>query len=126
MFGYSPASAIALLAGAPVAGDLFGDAQPRVSIAVAGMHADTGIVHVFGQRHVAHHAHGAEDLGGVLGGLHHRLRREHLRDGGERQIGQAAVGHRLRMIGSPGRLPDRRARAISSLIAISPSLVPIA
>ena len=47
---------------------------------VAGMQADQRIVHVFLQRHVTHHAHGAEAFGGVLGGVVDRLRREHFGD----------------------------------------------
>ena len=77
---------------------------------VAGMQADQRIVHVFLQRHVTHHAHGAEALRGVLGGMVDRLRREHLGDARKRQIGQAAVGECFRMVASPRRLPDGGAR----------------
>ena len=94
----------------PVAGERLGDAQLRVAVAVAGVQADERVVHVFLQRHVAHHAHGAEAFRGVLGGVVDRLRREGLGDGRERQVGEAAVGDRLGMVGRPGRLPDRGAR----------------
>ena len=67
---------------------------------------NAGVVDVFVQRHVAHHAHGAENFRRVLGRLHDGLGGEHLRDGLQRQIGQAAVGHRLGMVAGPGRLPD--------------------
>src|SRR5262249_46628957 len=59
---------------APILGDGFGNAQPVVGRAVAGVEADAGVVDVFLQRHVAHHAHGAEAFGGVLGGAIDRLR----------------------------------------------------
>src|ERR1019366_1568226 len=74
------------------------------------MLTDAGVVAVFLQRHVAHHAHGAEYFRRILGGFHHDLGGEHLRDGLQRQVGQAAVGDGLRMIGGPGRLPDGGAR----------------
>src|SRR5204862_7643456 len=51
---------------APVVRQRLGDAQLVVRIAVAGVQADHRVMDVFLQRHVAHHAHGAEAFGGVL------------------------------------------------------------
>src|SRR5439155_20140592 len=50
---------------APILGESLGDAQPVVGRAVAGVEADPSVVDVFLQRHVAHHAHGAEAFGGI-------------------------------------------------------------
>ena len=70
------------------------------------MQADQRVMHVFLQRHVAHNPRGAEAFGGILGGVVDRLRREHLGDRGERQIGEAVVGECFAMVASPGRLPN--------------------
>src|SRR5215813_798029 len=94
----------------PKARQRLGDAQLRLAVADAGIEADEGIVHVFAERHVAHHAHRPETFRGVLDSAVDRLRREHLGDAGERQVGKAAVEESLGMIGSPGRLPDGGAR----------------
>ncbi len=87
-----------------------GDAQLGLAVADAGIEADERVVHVFAERHVPHHAHRPEALRGVLGGAVDRVRREHLGDAGERQVGEAAVEESVGMIGRPGRLPDGVAR----------------
>src|ERR1700722_3400295 len=87
--------------GAAIAGDMLGDAQARLAVAVARMLADAGIVQVLLQRHVAHHAHRTEDFCRVLGGLDDDVRDEHLRDGGERQVGDAGVRPGVGMIARP-------------------------
>src|SRR5215470_15779341 len=94
----------------PIARQRFGDAQLGLAVAADGMQTDTRVADVFLQRHVFHHAHGAEAFGGILGGVVDRLRRKRSRDVGERQIGEAAVGERVGMIAGPGGLPDRAAR----------------
>ena len=76
----------------------------------AGVQADERVVHVLLQRHVPHHAHGAEAFRRVLGGAVDRLRREHGGDGGQRQVGKAAIGERVRVVRCPGRLPNGGAR----------------
>ena len=63
------------------------------------MQADQRVVHVFLQRHVAHHAHGAKQLGRVLDGPVERLGGEHLRDRLQGQVGKALVRKGGRMIG---------------------------
>src|SRR5471032_1209536 len=45
-----------------ITGNNFGKAQLGITVAVTAVLADAGIVDVFLQRHIAHHAHGAEDL----------------------------------------------------------------
>src|SRR5215467_13141499 len=87
-----------------------GDAQLRIAVARAGMQADERVVHVLLQRHVPHHAHGAEAFRRVLGGAVDRFRGEHGGDGGQRQVGKAAIGERVRVIRRPGRLPNGGAR----------------
>src|SRR5215467_13636184 len=94
----------------PVAGERFGDAKLVVSVAVSGVKADECVVHVFLQRHVAHHTHGAEQLGGILDGAVDRAGREHLRHHCQRQIRQAAVGERLGVIRRKRCSPDGRPR----------------
>ena len=65
---------------------------------------------VFLHRQVAHHAHRAETLCGILGDFEHRLRGVDPGDSRERQVRKAAVGDRLGMIRRPGRAPDRGPR----------------
>src|SRR5215471_18664615 len=72
--------------------------------------ADARVAHVLVQRHVAHHAHRTEALGGVLCRPKDGPRYEGLRDGCERQLGEAAVGDCLGMIRRPCRSPHRCAR----------------
>src|SRR5712691_1948726 len=72
--------------GPPIARQHLADAQLGVVIARAGMEANERVVHVFLQRHVLHHTHGAEAFRGGLGGVVDRFRRECLGDAGERQI----------------------------------------
>jgi hypothetical protein len=48
------------------------------------MQANERVMHIFLQRHVAHHAHRAEAFRGILGGAVDGLRCEHLGDAGER------------------------------------------
>src|SRR5215831_10158414 len=76
--------------------------------------ADARVAHELVQRHVAHHAHRAEALGGVLRCREHRIRREGLGNGLERQAGEAAIGDRLGMIRGPGRSPHRGARDLQA------------
>src|SRR5882672_3332125 len=77
---------------AAIARQRFGDSQLRLARAAPGMQAHERVVHVFLQRHVAHHAHGAEAFGGVFHRVIDRFRGEHPGDGRVRQIGDAA-GH---------------------------------
>src|SRR5262249_475890 len=93
-----------------IARQRLGDAQLCLARPRAGVEADAGIVHVFLQRHIAHHAHGAETFRRVLDGAVDRLRREYAGDGGERQIGEAALGDGVRMVRCPRRLPNGGAR----------------
>src|ERR1039458_3721183 len=60
MFGLVAGQRHRAVSRAPVAGQFFGDAQLGIGIAVAAMLANAGVVDVFLQRHVAHHAHRAE------------------------------------------------------------------
>src|SRR3989442_2122767 len=91
---------------APVAGQGFGDLELGIGYAVAGVEADERVVDVSLQRHVAHDAHGAEAFGRILGGAIDRLGSEDLGDHRQRQVGDAAVGVRFRMVRDPRRLPD--------------------
>src|SRR6266404_2667979 len=93
-----------------IARQRLGDAQLGIGVAGAGVQADERVVHVLLQRHVPHHAHGAEAFRRVLGSAVDRLRGEHGGDGGERQVRKAAIGERVRMVRSPGRLPNGGAR----------------
>src|SRR5215475_13841802 len=89
-----------------IARQRLGDAQLRLARPRAGVETDAGIMHVFVHRHVAHDAHGAETFRRVLDGAVDRLRCEYAGDGGERQIGEAALGDGVRMVRRPRRLPN--------------------
>src|SRR4029077_9325712 len=52
------------IGGPAIAGERLGNVQLRVAVACTGMQGHQRIVHMFLQRHVTHHAHGAEALGG--------------------------------------------------------------
>src|SRR3977135_3055319 len=75
--------------GAPIARQGLGDAQFRLAVTRTGMQANECVVHVFLQRHVLHHAHGAEAFRGVLGGVVDRVRHERFGNGAKRQGGKA-------------------------------------
>src|SRR5512134_2500340 len=70
-----------------IPGDRFGDGELRRVVAVLGVPEHHRIVHVLLQRHVAHHAHGAEALRREQGDLVDRLRRVDPRDDFEREPG---------------------------------------
>src|SRR5262245_65978878 len=93
-----------------IAGQSLGDVQLRLAVARAGMQADERVVHVLLQRHVPHPAHGPEAFRRVLGGAVDRFGGEHGGDGGQRQVGKAAIGERVRVVRRPGRLPNGGAR----------------